>query len=140
MAKFDEVLSGFEGSAQAVQAALQAANSLMAVSEHDRALAYFQKIENGSGLSAQLGQAGQAAALVNLGRFDEAVVVLEALTLAQKGTTTLVEQTLLDLGRALELAGKVDQAKALYGSYEIDYPDSALLTDVRARAADLGSN
>ncbi len=71
--------------------------------------------------------------------FDRARVTFESLAASRKPSDPFYEETLMDLARAEEEAGKKDAAVATYKRLLKDVPSSRAAADVRARLAALGA-
>ncbi len=129
----DGVIAEFAGTPQATVAQLDAGAALNRAGEYERALPYFEAASAAGGTMGLLGSSSKASTLESLGRLDEALAAYESV----RGETTggLREQATIDLARVALANGDGARAKALYGEFETEFPDSALLAEVQAKAA-----
>jgi len=133
VAALDKVASDFEGTPQATLARLDAGAALSRAGRYEEALPYFEGASKAKGTMGALAKSSAGSTLESLGRHDEAIAAYEAVRASGHGGTT--EQATLDLARALVAKGDTARAGELYAQFEVDFPDSPVLTEVQAKAA-----
>ncbi len=126
-----------DGTPQGGIAAMEAGSALYRAGRYDDALTRFETAEATGGLVGEMALNGKAYTLESLQRFDEAATAFQ--TVRTQSTGGAKEQATIDLGRVYEAAGQPDKARSVYEEFEADFPESALLADVQARAAAVAS-
>lgn len=132
------VATEFEGTPQGGMAHIQAANALSRISAYDEALTHFEAAESSSGIVGRTAISGRAYTLASLKRYDEALPVFESLITQSSGG--MKEQLLVDQAKLYEAKGDTARAKELYTSFEAQYPDSTLVSEVQARVSALSGS
>jgi tetratricopeptide (TPR) repeat protein len=126
------VATDFKGTPQADQARVLGGQALFGIGDFERALAFVEAATEAGGVAGERAQNVQAFALLALNRAPEAVTVFTALRDKSLGESRA--RATLNLGAAHEAAGDMDSARGIYTLFEEEFPDSALLPEVKSRA------
>jgi len=137
VAALDAVATEHEGTPQARVAHLEAGAALYRSDRFEESISHFEAAESGGGSIGLLASGSKAAALESLGRHDEAIVGYEAVR--SKASGQMKEQAIIDLARVYTAKGDTAKAKELYTTFETDFPDSAMLPEVQAKASALAA-
>lgn len=133
VAALDGVATEFKGTPQAALAQLEAGAALYRDGNYEAALPYFEAASKAKGTMGVLGSSSKASTLESLDRLDEAATAFEAVRSGSKAGTR--EQATIDLARVLVAKGDTARAGELYAEFETEFPDSAVLAEVQAKAA-----
>jgi tetratricopeptide (TPR) repeat protein len=112
---------------------VEAGNTSYRSGDYERALSYYDGAVDTAGLSGRLAATGSGYALEALERYDEAAVRFAAVHGAAAHRSR--EEAAVNLGRVYEAAGQSAKAAEIYAQFETEFPDSARLADVQAKAA-----
>lgn len=129
------VVSEFDGTPQADEARVDAANAAYRLGDYDKALSLYEAAASGGGVSAMMALNGKAYTLESKGDLAGAVAAFEAVR--TEATGGFKAQATLDLARVVAANGDVDRARGLLGSFETDFPDSLLQPEATSRLAAL---
>lgn len=123
------------GSTQAGNLALfYAADAYYKLGEHESALTYFKKFDNGNDELGASAYAGEAAVLESLGQFDEAGDRYKDAGLAYDNEFSGARY-LTSAGRAYEQAGSYADARSVYELIKQKYPESTQAGEVEMHLA-----
>jgi hypothetical protein len=132
VASLETVVADFQGTPQAAQAGVLAGQALFGIGDFGRALLFVEAAADARGVVGQRAQNVQGFALLALNRAPEAVTVFAALRDASQGESRA--RATVHLGTAHEAAGDMESARGIYTLFEEEFPDSALLPEVKSRA------
>lgn len=137
-AKLEAALPKFQAAADASpdsqpgrMARLHAASILMFLGRYDEARTHYERLASGSDVVARGAALGKAQAEMRAGKFDAAVESLKPLSTATTGTLP-VEGVLMELARAYQGAGKLDDARKTLTEIVEKHADSPFAADARA--------
>ena len=132
VASLEAVIADYKGTPQADQARVLAGQALFSIGEFERSLALVATAAEARGVAGERAQNVQGFALLALDRAPEAVTVFAALRDESRGESRA--RATLNLGAAHEAAGDSDSARGIYTLFEEEFPDSALLPEIKSRA------
>jgi tetratricopeptide (TPR) repeat protein len=138
----EAALERYPSGAGAAQAAYQLGNLRYAAQQYPGSRAAYEiaLARGATGTIATLARVGVAYTWEAERQFDKAVDAYRAAAAGLKPGDFAYEETLMDLARAQELAGKKDDAVTTYRQLLKDVPQGRRVEDVRARLAALGAS
>lgn len=131
----EAVIVEHDGTPQANEARVDAANAAYRLGDYDKALALYEAAAGSKGLVAVRGLNGKAYTLESKGDLAGALTVFDTLRTTTSGG--LKAQATLDLARVAEASGDADRAKGLLAGFAEEFPDSLLLPEAQSRLAAL---
>ncbi len=131
----EAVIAEHDGTPQADEARVEAANASYRLGEYDKALAFYEAVDGGKGLVALRALNGKAYTLESKADLAGALTVFESIR--SQTTGGLKAQATLDLARVAEANGDAEKAKGLLAGFAEEFPDSLLLPEAQSRLAAL---
>jgi len=129
----EAVIAEHDGTPQADEARVEAANAAYRLGEYDKALGLYEAASAGKGLVALRALNGKAYTLESKADLAGALTVFESIR--SETTGGLKAQATLDLARVAEASGDADRAKGLLAGFAEEFPDSLLLPEAQSRLA-----
>jgi tetratricopeptide (TPR) repeat protein len=120
----------YPGTSAGRMARFHAAAVLVALGRHDEAVTEYERLLAGRDVAARMARFGKAEAHVQAGRFEEAISVYRALV-DSPDPEIPVEGVLMELARAYEMAGRVDEARTTLTTIVEQHADSPFAPGAR---------
>lgn len=128
--KFLEAADAYPATASGRTARFHAASVLVGLGRIDEAIGHYDQLMSGSDVMARTAQLGKAEAHVQAGRYDEAISTYTSLV-ATPDAQVPVEGVLMELARAYQLAGQLDEARTTLTTIVEQHADSPFAPGAR---------
>lgn len=128
--KLIEAADRYPGTQPGITARYRAAAALAALGRHDESAAQYQQVIDGdTGVYGRMATLGLADVQIARGAYDEAIALLERSSGADAEADLPVDGVLMRLGRAYDLAGRSEDARATFQRVMDEFPASFYLAN-----------
>ena len=116
-----------------VTARYRAAAALAALGRHDEAAEQYRGVidRDETGVYGRMATLGLASVQMSLGSYEAAIALLEPSSGSEADATLPVDGVLMQLGRAYQLAGRSDEARAAFQRIMDEFPTSLYFTNAQ---------
>jgi tetratricopeptide (TPR) repeat protein len=128
--KFLEAADAYPATDAGRTARFHAAAVLVQLARYDEAIAQYEQLLGGRDVPARMARLGTAEAELQAGRFDRAIAAYKAIV-ETADPRIPVEGVLMELARAYELAGNLDEARTTLTAIVDEHADSPFASDAR---------
>ena len=126
-----EAADAYPNTPSGVTARYRAAAALAALGRHDEAAEQYQRVieSDEGGVYGRMATLGLATVQMSRGSYDEAIALLEPSSVSAADAPLPVDGVLMELGRAYQLAGRSDEARAAFQRIMDEFPTSLYFTN-----------
>ena len=126
-----EAADAYPGTPSGITARYRAAAALAALGRHDEAAEQYQRVvdDDETGVYGRMATLGLASVQMSRGSYEAAIALLEPSSVADADATLPVDGVLMQLGRAYQLAGRADEARAAFQRIMDEFPTSLYFTN-----------
>ena len=128
-----EAADAYPDTQSGVTARYRAAAALAALGRHDEAAEQYQGVidRDEAGVYGRMATLGLASVQMSRGSYEAAIALLEPSSAPAADATLPVDGVLMQLGRAYQLAGRSDEARATFQRVMDEFPTSLYFTNAQ---------
>ena len=131
--KLLEAADAYPDTQSGITARYRAAAALAALRRHDEAAEQYQRVidSDEAGVYGRMATLGLASVQMSRGSYETAIALLEPSSVSAADAPLPLDGVLMQLGRAYQLAGRSDEARAAFQRIMDEFPTSLYFTNAQ---------